>query len=72
MKLKRFNENEDKLDLEYKIENIISTYVDTEKVPYTDDYEISSKSIKMASKQIIKYLKTQGLLFALDANRYNL
>ena len=74
MKINKFNEDVDtpERQLESEIYSIISYEVEVVPVIYSDDYEISSKSIEVASKKIIEHLKKQGLMLALNAKKYNL
>lgn len=75
MKIRKFNENNSLLltALENEIFDIIKNEIEMETVPYTNDEQtISFSSIENASKGIIEYLKTKGLLLCLDANKYNL
>jgi hypothetical protein len=77
MKIDKFNENvDDRSENEKKLEvifiEILQSELEMESVPYTDDEIISYNSMKKASKEIIEYLKTKGLLLCLDAEKYNL
>ncbi len=72
MKIDKFNENvDDRSENEKKLEvifiEILQSELEMESVPYTDDEIISYNSMKKASKEIIEYLKTKGLLLCLDA-----
>jgi len=74
MKINKFNEDVNPLEqeLESQIYDIISYEVEIIPVRYSDDLEISSKSIGVASKKIIEHLKKHSLILALDAKKYNL
>ena len=77
MKINKFNENIDnQTEILNKLEilfiEIMESELEMEYVPYTDDDRISYESMKKASKEIIKYLKSKGLLLCLDADKYNL
>lgn len=71
MKIKKFNENQ-LISLENIIYDIIADNVEIGRVRYSDDYEIVDDSRIKAAKSIIEFLKSEGLLFALDTKKYNL
>ena len=80
--VKKFNEN--KLfsieeELELKILEIIEYEVETERVNYTDDYEITGISREKAAKEIVKYLidnltpeMIKEIQLKQDSKKYNL
>ena len=75
MKIKKFNE-EDINPLEQEVESVICDIIGYEveirRVKYSDDYEISSESVESAAVKIVEYLKSKGLMYFLDAKKYNL
>lgn len=77
MKINKFNEDNEFYiqisNLESRISDIIQNEVCTRDVPYGDgDVEVSSDSVELAAKEVVKYLKENGLLTALLANKYNI
>ena len=75
MKINKFNEeniNPLEQELELRIYTIMSYEIEMRQVKYSDDYEISDESMEIAAKKIVEYLKSRGLMYALDAEKYNL
>jgi len=75
MKIKKFNENLDiEKDITGEMYNIMSSWLDLQDIPYTNDVEISEKSIEESSKQIFDMLVDKGIDFKQlkDAKKYNL
>ena len=74
------NKNDDVLKTENdniiynKIHDIISNEIYTQDVKFSDDVEISPKSIENATKSVLKYLKKVGVDFDVifNSNKYNL
>ena len=77
MRVKKFNEkfnpyNSTEEELEANIRDIIESELETQQVRYSDDIEISSDSIDTAAKKVMEYLKSRGLSFALDVEKFNI
>jgi hypothetical protein len=74
MKIQKFNEvySSPEDELKSRFCDIMDMELVIRNVQYSDDYEISYESKEKTAEGIIKYLKTQGLIIALDAKKYNL
>lgn len=76
MKIKKIYEDNSNPyeELENAIYDIIRDRVDIRPTPFGDDgqYEVDYRSEIAAAKDIVEYLKTQGLANILDIKKYNL